>query len=74
MTDDFISDSEFSLITPAGFDNGAIHSTHPYPDGSGINDESNYTIELRVPIIIGAANTLMSFDEIVLVEPGEYSS
>jgi hypothetical protein len=70
---DFIGNS-FSITTPANFENGAIHSEHPYQDGTGPNDESNYIYQLQVPIIISSSNHFIRFDEIVLVEPGENGS
>jgi hypothetical protein len=70
---DFIGNS-FSIATPANFQDGAIHSEHPYQDGSGPNNESNYSYQLQVPIIISASNHYIQFDEIVLVEPGEDGS
>ncbi|HEY0739851.1 MAG TPA: T9SS type A sorting domain-containing protein [Chryseosolibacter sp.] len=72
-TFDFIGNS-FAIQTPANFTDGAIHSEHPYKNGSGPNDESNYTYQLQVPIIISASNPFIKFDEIVLVEPGETGS
>lgn len=63
--------NEFSVTTPAGFSNAAIHSSHPYKDGSGPNDESNYIYNFRFPIIVRNTNAWIRFDEIVLVEPGE---
>ncbi|MDX1629247.1 MAG: hypothetical protein R3345_11145, partial [Fulvivirga sp.] len=69
--DDFFFSNNFRIETPASFDNAAIHSDHPYMDGTGPNDESNYVYEMRVPIILNANEALMTFDEIVLVEPGE---
>ena len=71
--DDFFGDS-FSITTPTGFSNGAIHSDHPYLDGSGPNDESNYIFTLNIPIIINSTNPFMRFDEIALIEPGEPST
>ena len=67
---DFFGNS-FSIITPSGFADGAIHSDHPYLDGSGPGNESNYIFNLSIPIIINNTNPFMRFDEIVLVEPGE---
>jgi hypothetical protein len=67
---DFIGNS-FSISTPANFENGAIHSEHPYADGSGANNQSNYNYQLQVPVIISPSNHFIQFDEIVLVEPGE---
>lgn len=69
-TTDFFGDS-FNIITPQGFRNGAIHSNHPYVNGTGPNDESHYIYQLQIPIRIGVTNPVIQFDEIVLVEPGE---
>jgi hypothetical protein len=69
-TNDFIG-SSFSITTPTGFDNPAIHSKHPYDNGSGAGNESSYVYQLQIPIRINASNAYIRFDEIVLVEPGE---
>ncbi|ELR69915.1 hypothetical protein C900_04438 [Fulvivirga imtechensis AK7] len=73
-TDDFFQTSNFSITTPSGFNNPAIHSDHPYEDGAGPNRESNYVMEMRVPIIIAESDATITFDEVVLVEPGESGS
>ncbi len=57
----------FSWTTPAGFGNAALHSTHDY------GNNAVYTSSLMVPIIVTNASTL-SFDEIVIVEPGQPGS
>ncbi len=54
----------FSITTPAGFSNPALHSAHFYPDGS------TATALLTQPVIV-AGNTMLRFDEIVIVEPGD---
>lgn len=66
---DFIS-SDFKIETLTGFETGALNSTHPYP--SPDTDDMNYSLiaVLKYPIILKAGGK-MSFDEIVLVEPGE---
>jgi hypothetical protein len=46
-TEDFAGNN-FSITTPSGFNNGAIHSDHPYANGTGPNDESNYSYELLI--------------------------
>ncbi|MDH5397511.1 MAG: T9SS type A sorting domain-containing protein [Cyclobacteriaceae bacterium] len=69
-TSDFIG-SGFYIGQPEGFSNPLINSLHPYPNGSGPGNESNYFFLLRTPIILDAAKGNMQFDEIVLVEPGE---
>lgn len=61
----------FSIATPEDFDDGAIHTSHPYDNGSGPSEESNYLYQLQIPVRIGNANPIIKFDEIVLVEPGE---
>jgi hypothetical protein len=71
-TADFFGDSQFSIIKPSGFTNGAIHSIHPYPEaGSG---SLNFVYQLRIPIKVKAQDATVKFDEIVLVEPGEPNS
>jgi hypothetical protein len=72
-SNDFFGNS-FTIATPEGFDDGAIHSEHPYNNGSGPDEESNYVYQLQVPILIDAVNPIMRFDEIVLVEPGAEGS
>jgi hypothetical protein len=69
-SNDFFGNN-FSIAQPAGFENPAIHSDHPYLDGTGPGAESNYIYQLRIPIEIAAENALMVFDEIALIEPGE---
>ncbi|MBL7861368.1 MAG: T9SS type A sorting domain-containing protein [Cyclobacteriaceae bacterium] len=71
---DFFGDTQFSIITPAGFSNGAIHTTHPYPAGTGSGFTSNFIYQLRIPIKLKSTEALLKFDEIVLVEPGEEGS
>lgn len=59
----------FSVSQPAGFSNGAIQSTHPYPNGFGLtNNVSGYTYTLIKPITISAINPFMLFNEVALVE------
>lgn len=68
---DFFGDG-FSIITPNGFNNGAIHSEHPYLEGSGFpNNERNTTYELLIPIKVKKRGATIEFNEIVLVEPGD---
>lgn len=72
-TADFFGNG-FTVETPTGFQNGAIHSDHPYNNGAGPNNESSYTFQLQIPIRISEDNPLIRFDEIVLVEPGSDGS
>lgn len=67
---DFILDG-LEITTVPGFNDGALHSSHPYEDGDDSNFESNYFALLRYPIVISADNPRLQFDEVVLVEPGD---
>ncbi len=60
----------FSFDTPDGFKNGALHSVHPY-EFAGENNHLEYIAQLRYPVKVSETNPFISFDEIVLVEPGE---
>ena len=66
---DFISNDFYIGIEP-GFDDGALHSPHPYPSPN--QDETNFDFIslLKYPIIIKDEGRL-SFKEVVLIEPGE---
>ncbi len=67
----------FSVATPTGFTDPAIHSEHPYRNGSDVRtDQSNYEYLLRAPITIDAnpRNATMRYDDIVLVEPTDDGS
>lgn len=54
----------FSIQTPAGFSNPALHTNHFYADNT------TPVALLTVPIKVGNPSTL-SFDEIAIVEPGD---
>jgi len=66
---DFIS-SDFTVSTVTGFDSPALNTAHPYlsPDTDEMN--FNFTSLLKYPVILKTGSK-MTFDEIVLVEPGE---
>lgn len=72
-SEDFFGDG-FSIQSLPAFENGAIHSDHPYRNGSGPDSESNYTYQLQIPIRIQEEDAKISFEEIVLVEPGATGS
>ena len=65
---DFVN-SDFSISSQAGFYSGVLHSSHPY-NVSGIENEIyNQIAQLKYPVVL-KENGLMTFDEVVLVEPG----
>lgn len=73
-SDDFFGNG-FTISTPNGFENPAIHSEHPYINGSGFPDnERNLVYQLKVPVAIKSSDAFLQFDEVVLVEPGEPGS
>lgn len=60
----------FSVSQPTGFNNGAIHSEHPYPNGFGLlTPSSSYCFTLLKPIVISSTNPVMRYDEIAIIEP-----
>jgi len=71
-TSDFLI-SDFSIYTANNFEDGALHSPHPYESPGVDNEEYNYTTFLKRPIIIKESGSI-TFDEVVLVEPGESGS
>ena len=70
--DDFFSDG-FEIATPAGFNDPAVHSLHPYVN-AGENSTIDYTYQLKNPVRINADDPTIKFDEIVLIENGEPGS
>jgi hypothetical protein len=68
-TNDFVI-REFEVYTADNFENGALHSPHPYLSPNQDNATIDYVTILKYPVIL-KENGTMSFDEVVLVEPGE---
>ena len=66
----------FGVATPTGFANPAVHSEHPYRNGSDYRFQSNYEYVLLAPITLkpNADSAVMRYDEVVLVEPGDPGS
>jgi len=61
--------TDFGIYTETNFENGALHSPHPYPSPDTDDEEFNFITLLKYPIIL-TDDAIMTFDEIVLVEPG----
>ena len=68
-TPDFII-ADFDIYKAKNFDNGALHSPHPYESPNQDNKDLNFSTFLKFPIILQESGE-MSYDEVVLVEPGE---
>ena len=60
---------DFDIYAADGFKNPALQSPHPYPSPEIDDSTFNFTTVLKHPIIIQKDGT-MTFDEVVLVEPG----
>lgn len=73
-TTDFFGNG-FTIETPTGFSDGAIHSEHPYINGDGFEgNQRNLVYQLKFPITLNESDAFILFDEIALVEPGEAGS
>jgi hypothetical protein len=64
----------FSVSKPAGFTNAGLHTKHPYESPETDNGSINYIAMLRHPVNYKNSGLLITYDEIVLVEPGETGS
>lgn len=69
-SDDFIGD--FSITEIDGFEDNAIHSLHPYEEGTNFQGHFiDYVYQLRTPIIVASNDAIMRYDAIAIVEPAE---
>ncbi len=55
----------FTQEAPAGFSDGALHTTHPYPD------QTEYVAMLLAPIIVASQDAILQYDDVAIIEPGE---
>lgn len=67
-TNDFVT-NDFVISTQPGFSSGILQSVHPYPLSNIEDRKYNLIAQLVRPIILQKKGT-MSFDEVVMVEPG----
>lgn len=70
---DFLTNG-FEVTTPAGFSGSGLHTRHPYESPEETGDSIGYTALLRTPVRFDETGMLISFYEVVLVEPGEVGS
>jgi len=70
LSNDFLF-AGFNITSPQGFSGTALHTSHPYESPELNNETINYTALLKIPIQLNDTGAYMSFDEIVLIEPGE---
>ncbi len=62
--------SDFDISTPSGFSNSNLHTNHPYEESNIEAKKYNSIAQLNYPVIL-KENGEMTFNEVVLVEPGE---
>lgn len=64
----------FEVSKPDGFNKYGLNSKHPYESPEDNDKSIEYTALLRHPLKFNESGMLISFNEIVLVEPGESGS
>jgi hypothetical protein len=62
--------ADFNISWLPGFSNGILHTQNPYPVSAIETEKTNLIAQLNYPIVIQPGGQ-MTFDEVVLVEPGE---
>ncbi|WP_082063743.1 T9SS type A sorting domain-containing protein [Draconibacterium sediminis] len=67
-TPDFVI-SDFDIYTAEFFNDGALHSVHPYPAPNKDNEDLEFSTFLKRPVVLKEGG-IMTFDEVVLIEPG----
>jgi hypothetical protein len=72
-SEDFIDDG-LSVSRPAGFAKYGLNSPHPYESPEDNNKTIEYTSVLRHPLLFSGSGMVFTYNEIVLVEPGESGS
>jgi hypothetical protein len=64
----------FQVMKPNGFSKYGLNSKHPYESPEDNNKSIDYTAILRHPLKFNESGMLFSFNEVVLVEPGDAGS
>jgi hypothetical protein len=74
----------FSVNQPANFSSKGLHTSHPYTNGLGLLDpvsgnpylsfDKSEIAMLKVPIVLKSTGATITYDEVVLVEPGDAGS
>ena len=62
--------ADFNISWMPGFSNGILHTNNPYPVSAIETEKNNLIALLNYPVVVQPGGQ-MSFDEVVLVEPGE---
>ena len=62
--------ADFNISWLPGFSNGILHTSNPYPVSAIETEKNNLIAQLNYPVVVQHGGQ-MTFDEVVLVEPGE---
>jgi hypothetical protein len=66
--------SGFEITQPSSFNSPALHSEHPYKSPEEDEKSLEFSSVLRHPVLFDPSGMIISFRELVLVEPGEEGS
>ncbi len=66
--------SGFEITRPVNFSSNGLHSQHPYESPDKDYASLEFSSVLRHPVIFDASGMVISYDEVVLVEPGAEGS
>jgi len=66
--------SGFEITQPSGFNSASLNSAHPYVSPEQDDVTLDFSSVLRHPIIFDASGMVISYRELVLVEPGAEGS
>ncbi|MBO7055857.1 MAG: T9SS type A sorting domain-containing protein [Bacteroidales bacterium] len=69
--DNYFRLDKFTISKENGFENKALHTAHPYEYSGSASKYIQYTATIKQPIVIASNPATMTFDEVVLVEPGK---
>jgi hypothetical protein len=72
-TGDFLNEG-FTISKPAGFSAYGLNTPHPYASPETDGDSITYKATLRTPLKFDANGMMVSYSEVVMVEPGETGS
>ncbi|MBN1107397.1 MAG: T9SS type A sorting domain-containing protein [Bacteroidales bacterium] len=70
---DFLNNG-FEITISPGFSDFGLHTRHPYESPEENGDSIGYTALLKTPLRFDGNGMIISYDEVVLVEPGEEGS
>jgi hypothetical protein len=73
-TDFLTQDGLFHIGSEKGFNDGAIHSRHPYNDGPYPFDYTSDVVQFRYPVVLKEPTSILTFDEVLLVQPASLTS